>query len=66
MNYLVPTMFPEVEGTYPLPRHPIEYSRTPAAKPVRPPALGEHTDEVLAELGFGTAEIKSFHADRIV
>ncbi len=66
LNYLVPTMFPEFEGTYPLPRHPIEYSRTPAAKPVRPPALGEHTDEVLAELGFGTAEIKSFHADRIV
>jgi crotonobetainyl-CoA:carnitine CoA-transferase CaiB-like acyl-CoA transferase len=36
---------------------PVKLSRTPA-DPTRPaPALGEHTEEVLAEAGLGAAEI---------
>ncbi|MFQ5380475.1 MAG: CaiB/BaiF CoA transferase family protein [Dehalococcoidia bacterium] len=66
MNYLLPTTFPEIEGTYPLPRHPIEFSRTPADRPARPPVLGEHTDEILGQLGFGSEEIAAFRAGRVV
>jgi alpha-methylacyl-CoA racemase len=37
--------------------HPIKLSRTPA-DPTRPaPALGEHTEQVLREAGFGAGEI---------
>jgi crotonobetainyl-CoA:carnitine CoA-transferase CaiB-like acyl-CoA transferase len=39
-----------------LSRTPAEPGRTPA------PALGEHTDEVLGELGFSHEEIAALHA----
>jgi crotonobetainyl-CoA:carnitine CoA-transferase CaiB-like acyl-CoA transferase len=35
--------------------------RSPARRP--PPAVGEHTQEVLAELGFGPSEIEALHRD---
>ena len=50
-------MFPEVEHPVPgrtrLPRHPTQFAGTPAALGGPAPALGEHTDEVLIELGLG-------------
>ena len=30
------------------------------------PAIGEHTDKVLAELGFGAGEIAALHASNTV
>jgi crotonobetainyl-CoA:carnitine CoA-transferase CaiB-like acyl-CoA transferase len=38
------------------PKPPLELARTPAAIARPAPALGEHTDEVLAELGVGAEE----------
>ena len=37
---------------------PILMSRSKASVKRRPPTLGEHTDEVLAEVGYGAADIK--------
>ena len=37
-------------GTVPLIANPIQMSRTPPAYRHSPPTLGQHTDEVLAEL----------------
>jgi formyl-CoA transferase len=30
------------------------------------PLLGEHTDEVLAQLGYSAAQIAKFHQDKVV
>jgi crotonobetainyl-CoA:carnitine CoA-transferase CaiB-like acyl-CoA transferase len=40
-----------VVGPIRFPRHPAQFLSTPAQSPGSSPALGQHTDEVLAELG---------------
>ena len=67
MRYLVNTLFPGIEKPYPLPRTPIEFSVEGMTRAIeRPPLLGEHTDEVLDELGFSASEIAGLHEARIV
>jgi crotonobetainyl-CoA:carnitine CoA-transferase CaiB-like acyl-CoA transferase len=41
-----------VVGQLRLPRHPILFGETPAELGAGAPALGEHTDEILAEIGW--------------
>jgi crotonobetainyl-CoA:carnitine CoA-transferase CaiB-like acyl-CoA transferase len=45
---------------------PIIASRTPSHVASHPPAAGEHTDAILADLGFDAAQIADLHARRIV
>jgi crotonobetainyl-CoA:carnitine CoA-transferase CaiB-like acyl-CoA transferase len=45
---------------------PIDMSRTPSALATPPPTCGEHSDEVLAELGFSAAEISQLRAEDII
>jgi crotonobetainyl-CoA:carnitine CoA-transferase CaiB-like acyl-CoA transferase len=42
-----------VVGSARLPRHPAQFGATPARLELGSPALGEHTDEILDELGLG-------------
>jgi len=45
---------------------PVTLSRTPASVRLHSPDPGEHTDEILGELGFSGDEIKSLRADKVV
>jgi crotonobetainyl-CoA:carnitine CoA-transferase CaiB-like acyl-CoA transferase len=45
---------------------PYLLSGTPATARLAPPALGQHTSEVLLELGCSQAEIERFRAEGIV
>jgi crotonobetainyl-CoA:carnitine CoA-transferase CaiB-like acyl-CoA transferase len=57
---------------YPGMERPAQVARTPitlsdAATDIRrAPLLGEHTDAILAELGYGEAEIEAFEAERVI
>ena len=45
---------------------PIDLSRTPAAIVSHPPGLGEHTEEILRDLGLDAAEIADLRARQVV
>ncbi len=45
---------------------PIKMSRTPASLRRPPPECGEHTDEILAEYGYGQDDIEAFHREGVV
>ncbi len=47
-------------------RNPIRMSGTPIRYHRPPPILGEHTDEILRELGTGIEEIRVLHSDGAV
>jgi crotonobetainyl-CoA:carnitine CoA-transferase CaiB-like acyl-CoA transferase len=45
---------------------PIRFSETPATIHRHPPLMGEHTEEVLRELGYTEAEIKNLRDDGVL
>lgn len=53
-------------GSLLTPASPLDFSSVPRIPAKPAPKLGEHTDEVLAEIGFSTAEIGSLHDRNVV
>jgi len=51
--------YPRAAKPIPLSNTPVRLSETPGDVRNRPPKLGEHTDEVLSELGFSAEEIQT-------
>src|SRR5207249_3263503 len=45
---------------------PIAFTETPTRDPGPPPTLGQHTDEILSELGYTDAEIAALRARRVL
>lgn len=58
----VKTMPHSQGGTVPTLSNPMSFSRSAITYDIGPPVLGEHTDEVLAELGYSKAQIKAFRS----
>ncbi len=53
-------------GKLSLINQPVKLSRTPAKLATATPERGEHTDEVLLELGFSSGDVKKFRSEGIV
>jgi crotonobetainyl-CoA:carnitine CoA-transferase CaiB-like acyl-CoA transferase len=58
--------FPGLPRPAPIVDTPVKLHGTPGGIRHRAPTLGEHTDEILAALGFSAQEIGAFRAARVV
>ena len=66
MGFLQRVDFPGLPKPAPIARAPVWLSATPGAIAQRAPMLGEHTDEILAELGYDAAAIAALRADGVI
>jgi len=62
---LVPVQHPEL-GEFTVTGVPIRFYGTPASVKKHPPMLGEHTREILAEVGYAEADIEAMMAKGLV
>jgi crotonobetainyl-CoA:carnitine CoA-transferase CaiB-like acyl-CoA transferase len=53
-------------GTIRYLRHPARYSATPASLRRHPPRLGQHTEEVLREAGYGSGELRRWRESGLI
>ena len=66
MNFFQPTEFPGIPRPAPLAKVPVFLSRTGGSIRRRPPTLGEHTEEIMGELGYDADAISSFRRRGII
>jgi len=65
-KFLHPMEYPGASKPVPVLQEPVRLSRTPLTIRRRAPTLGEHTDQILRELGYESAVIDKLRADRVV
>jgi len=66
MGDLYPMQVRGSEVTAPVAGPPFRLSKTPGVMAESAPSLGQHTDEVMKELGYGESEIADLRAKRII
>jgi|YNPNPStandDraft_1061719.scaffolds.fasta_scaffold00351_20 crotonobetainyl-CoA:carnitine CoA-transferase CaiB-like acyl-CoA transferase len=64
-DYVVSFQYPSL-GEVREPGYPIHFSAAKVRKRAPAPAIGEHTDEVLREIGYTEREIEELRAQRVV
>jgi crotonobetainyl-CoA:carnitine CoA-transferase CaiB-like acyl-CoA transferase len=65
-GYMTDVDYPGLSRPAPLSKTPIRLSETPGEIRHRAPVLGEHTDQIMAELGYSTTEVGALRAKRVV
>jgi formyl-CoA transferase len=65
MGISAPVKHPKL-GTLNLISQPVRLSRTPATLKTATPERGEHTEEVLLEIGYTKEDVNSFKKEGIV
>ena len=65
-GFLEPTDYPGLQRPAPVGRMPVDFSRAETGIRRRAPTLGEHTEEILEELGFDADAIENFRSRREV
>jgi crotonobetainyl-CoA:carnitine CoA-transferase CaiB-like acyl-CoA transferase len=63
---LQPHRFAGLDTSYPMAPHPVSMSETPTSVHRSAPTLGQHTDEILAELGYTAEAIHALHQGQVV
>jgi crotonobetainyl-CoA:carnitine CoA-transferase CaiB-like acyl-CoA transferase len=58
--------YPGLTRPVPVSGLPVQLGKTPVAAPVLPPTLGEHTEAILAELGYDPAEIADLRTRQVI
>jgi crotonobetainyl-CoA:carnitine CoA-transferase CaiB-like acyl-CoA transferase len=66
MGFFQPTEFPRMAKPAPIAKVPVFLSETPGAIRHRAPTLGEHTDQIMAELGYDEQTIASLHQNGVI
>jgi crotonobetainyl-CoA:carnitine CoA-transferase CaiB-like acyl-CoA transferase len=59
-------MAPGIEGAFSVPLAAFKFAHDGPRIDTPPPLLGQHTNAVLAELGYGAAEIERLRADKVI
>lgn len=65
-GYMKDVDYPGMDRPAPLSETPVRLSETPGEIRHRAPTLGEHTDQILTELGYSPDEIEDLRAKRVV
>ena len=58
--------YPGLDAPAPVMQTPVELSETPGEIRTRAPTLGEHTDEIMQELGYSESDIRDLKEKRVI
>jgi crotonobetainyl-CoA:carnitine CoA-transferase CaiB-like acyl-CoA transferase len=66
LGLLQPTDYPGLPVPAPVAAVPLWMTETQPVPRQRPPTLGEHTDAVLADLGYSSTEVEALRRDGVI